>query len=95
MLSLWLVLSPVSAGYLLLLRSGFWYAGAMSDAPKNGYGFDVLPLWPLPSPEQPITYKIIAKFDDGTFDIDEDGNWRRIGPAPERCRCLACRLAGR
>jgi hypothetical protein len=67
----------------------------MSETPKSGYGLEAEPLWPLPAPEQNITYKVIAKFDDGVFDIDDDGNWRQIGPAPERCRCLACRLAGR
>lgn len=37
-----------------------------------------------------ITYKVTARFDDGLYDVDEDGNWRKIGPPNPPCRCLYC-----
>lgn len=40
-----------------------------------------------------IKYIITAKFDDGLFDLDEDGNWRKIGPPDPPCRCLYCMTA--
>ena len=42
-----------------------------------------------------MTYKVRARFDDGLFDLDDDGNWRKIGPPNPPCRCLYCVTSGR
>ena len=43
----------------------------------------------------PISYKVTARFDDGLYDLDEHGNWRKIGPPNPPCRCLYCMTSGR
>jgi hypothetical protein len=59
-----------------------WFLAMAAAVDRVAYRGRVMP--------SPMTYKMTARFDDGLFDIDEDGNWRKIGPPNAPCRCLAC-----